>query len=149
MTIKVIWDFTLYWSGIAQLFFRNKLCDLAFMQSTGMILQQIYQLNSQMQGFFRHWAEVDNMLDNRTDIFLNYSNIGFIQQLNKDLHKQQSDDQLQQQLSQNIVFVQELSSEIAAEATKLFPELKEHAPEVQDSRSNHLQDVFTQLGSRL
>ncbi|TXK97872.1 hypothetical protein BMR02_09635, partial [Methylococcaceae bacterium HT1] len=39
MTIKVIWDFTLYWCGIALLFFRNKLCDLAFMQSAGTLLQ--------------------------------------------------------------------------------------------------------------
>ncbi|TXL12068.1 hypothetical protein BMR08_00690, partial [Methylococcaceae bacterium CS2] len=72
MTIKVIWDFTLYWSGIALLFFRNKLCDLAFMQSAGTLLQQIYQLNMLMQSFFRHWAEIDVSTDEMSDMFLNY-----------------------------------------------------------------------------
>ena len=149
MTIKVIWDFTLYWSGIALLFFRNKLCDLMFMQSAAIILQQIYQLNMQMQGFFRHWAEIDLSTDNMSDIFLNYSNIRFVQQLNKDLHKEQSDDELQRQLKQNITFIKELANEIAIEATRLFPDLKAHAPVMQEGSSNHLQDIFTQLGSRL
>ncbi|MCF7971337.1 MAG: tryptophan 7-halogenase [Methylococcaceae bacterium] len=31
MSIKIIWDYTLYWSGAALLFFRDKFCDLAFM----------------------------------------------------------------------------------------------------------------------
>ncbi len=149
MSIKVIWDFTLYWSGVAVLFFRSKLCDQMFMQSAAVILQQIYQLNIQMQGFFRKWAETDLSTENMSDIFLNYSNIEFLQQLNKDLHKVQSDEELQQQLIQNIAFVRELANEIVAEATRLFPDLKEYAPELQESSSHHLQDIFAQLGSRL
>ncbi|NOQ14681.1 MAG: halogenase [Methyloprofundus sp.] len=149
MTIKVIWDFTLYWSGIAVIYFRGKLCDLMFMQSAAVILQQIYQLNIQMQGLFRHWAEIDASTDDMHDVFLNYSNIEFLQQLNKGLHKEQSDEELQQQLMQNIAFIKELANEIAIEATRTFPELKEHAPEMQESSSKHLQDIFVLLGSRL
>ena len=146
MSIKVIWDFTLYWSGIALIFFRHKLCDLMFMQSAAIILQQIYQLNIQMQGFFRHWAEIDLSTDNKGDIFLNYSHIKFLQQLNKDLHKQLNDEELQQQLVQNNAFIKELATEIATEATRIYPDLKVHAPEMQESSSNHLQDIFAQLG---
>lgn len=142
MTIKVIWDFTLYWSGIAQLFFRNKLCDLAFMQSAAIILQQIYQLNMQMQAFFRHWAEIDSLTVYKSDVFVNYSNIEFLQQLNKNLHKEQSDEELQQHLSQNIDFVKQLASEIATEATRTLPELKAMAPEMCEHNSGYLQDIF-------
>ncbi|RLA24946.1 MAG: hypothetical protein DRQ62_03985 [Gammaproteobacteria bacterium] len=149
MIIKVIWDFTLYWSGIALLFFSDKLTDLVFMQTAGIQLQQIYQLNFQMQGLFRHWAEIDLSTDDMSGVFVNYSHIGFVQQLNKDLHKQQSDDALQQQLVLNIEIIKELANEIFTEATQLYPDLKKHAPEMQEGSSSHLQDVFTQLGSRL
>ncbi|SMG65512.1 halogenase [methanotrophic bacterial endosymbiont of Bathymodiolus sp.] len=148
MSIKVIWDFTLYWSGIALLFFRHKLTDLEFMQSAAIQLQQIYQINIQVQSFFRQWAEVDLSTDEMSDVFINYSHIGFVQQLNKDLHKELTDPELEQQLVQNIAFIKELANEIALEAVQLFPELKQHAPEIQDNRSNHLQDIFTQMGSR-
>ncbi len=146
MTIKVIWDFTVYWSGIALLFFRNKLVDLMFMQSAKIILQQIYQINIQMQAFFRHWAEIDKSTMEMSDIFINYSHIDFLQQLNSDLHKQQSDEQLQQQLAKNIVFIKELANEIATEGVRVFPVLKEIAPEVSEECSHHLQDIFAQFG---
>jgi D-ribose pyranose/furanose isomerase RbsD len=52
-----------------------------------------------------------------------------------------------QSLSELVVaFIKELANEIALEAVQLFPELKQHAPEIQDNRSNHLQDIFTQMG---
>ena len=102
-----------------------------------------------MQGFFRHWAEIDVSTDDMSDIFLNYSNISFIQQLNKDLHKELNDEELQQQLVLNIAFIRELANEITNEATQIFPDLKEHAPDMQESNSSHLKDVFAQLGSRL
>ncbi len=142
MTIKVIWDFTLYWSGIAVLFFRDKLCDLMFMQSAAVALQQVYQLNRQMQSLFRHWAELDLSTDDMSDVFVNYSHIGFVQQLNKDLHKQLGDDALQQQLLLNIAFIRELANEIGTEATRTFPELKQHVPEMYAGHSDHLHDVF-------
>jgi len=149
MTIKVMWDFTLYWSGIALLFFRNKLIDLEFMQSAAIILQQIYQLNSRMQSFFRHWAEVDLSTQDMSGIFLNYSRIEFIQKLNKDLHKQQSDAELQQQLILNMAFIKQLANEITTEATQFFPELKKHAPEMQEGSSSHLQYIFAEFGGGL
>lgn len=145
MTIKVIWDFTLYWSGIALLFFRNKLTDLVFMQSVGFLMQQIYQLNFQMQKLFRDWAEKDLSMDAMRDVFLNYSNIGFVQQLNKDLHKPLSDIELQQQLVLNIAFIKELANEISIEAVRVFPELGELAPEIEGDGSHHLQDILSQL----
>ena len=78
-----------------------------------------------------------------SDIFVNYSHIGFVQQLNKDLHKQQSDEKLKQQLVLNVAFIKELANEIVTEATRLYPDLKKHAPEMQEGSSSHLQDVFT------
>ncbi len=145
MSIKIIWDYTLYWSGVALLYFRGKFCDLAFMQSASTFLQQIYQLNIQMQGFFRNWAEMDLSSMDKSDIFLNYSKITFLQQLNKDLLKEQNDVELHQQLIQNIDLIRELANEISAEAIGLFSQLKEDAPEVHHPTSSYLQDIFALL----
>jgi len=145
MSIKIIWDYTLYWSGVALLFFRGKFCDLAFMEIAATSLQQIYQINLQMQGFFRQWAETDLSSAEKSDIFINYSKIEFLQQLNKDLLVEQGDAELQQQLVQNIKLIRELAGEIVAEAYVGFPELKAYAPEVSEGRARYLKGVFELL----
>jgi len=143
MSIKIIWDYTLYWSGAALLFFRDKFIDAEFMQKASLSLQQIYQLNMQMQRFFRQWAELDCSSDQLNDIFVNYSEIKFLQQLNRDLLLQQTDPEVLQQLLDNIAFIKELSSEIAQCAVNICPELQQHAPETQTTSSVHLEDVFS------
>lgn len=145
MSIKIIWDYTLYWSGAALLFFRDKFCDLAFMEIAATSLQQIYQINLQMQGFFRRWAEADLSSAKKSDIFINYSNIEFLQQLNKDLLVEQSDIELQQQLAQNVGLIRELAGEIVTEACEGTPKLKADAPGVPMSDSLYLSDVFDRL----
>ncbi|WP_221897862.1 hypothetical protein [Bathymodiolus japonicus methanotrophic gill symbiont] len=59
------------------------------------------------------------------------------------MHAQLTDEELQQQLVVNIIFIQELANEIGTEAIQLYPDLKEYAPEIQASHSSHLQDIFT------
>jgi flavin-dependent dehydrogenase len=145
MSIKIIWDYTLYWSGAALLYFRDKFCDLEFMQTSGMTLQQIYQINRQMQGLFRYWAEVDSSSDVMSDIYINYSNITFLQQLNKDLLKKQSDPEVQQQLTKNVDFIKELAGEIVRHACSVQPELKEHVPLISENNTDHLGWVFDLL----
>ncbi|MBE0468949.1 MAG: tryptophan 7-halogenase [Methyloprofundus sp.] len=142
MSIKIIWDYTLYWSGAALLFFRDKFCDLEFMQITANSLQQIYQINLQMQGFFRQWADIDLSSAKKSDIFINYSKIEFLQQLNKDLVKECDDQRLQQQLAQNIDLIRELAGEIVAEACIGFPELKGYVSGIPASQERYLADVF-------
>ncbi len=145
MSIKIIWDYTLYWSGAALLYFRDKFCDLDFMQTSGMALQQIYQINRQMQGLFRYWAEVDLSSDVMSDIYINYSNITFLQQLNKDLLKEQSDPEVQQQLTTNVDFIKELAGEIVRHACSVQPELKEHVPLIPANNADNLGWVFDLL----
>lgn len=142
MSIKIIWDYTLYWGGVALLFFRDKFIDVAFMQTASLLLQQIYQLNLQMQSLFREWALLDQSSDQVKDVFINYSEIKFLQQLNSDLLKQQTDQEVQQQLVNNIELIQQVSSEIILEAVNSYPELKVNAPEISPITSSYLKDVF-------
>jgi len=146
MSIKIIWDYTLYWSGAALLFFRDKFCDQNFMPQALASMQQIYHLNRNMQSFLREWSQVDIRIAKESKLFINYSEISFLQQLNKDLLQEQSDPEIAQQLANNIHLIEELSSEISHYATGLCPELKEHNPPmIQDVISGHLTDVFKQF----
>ena len=145
MSIKIIWDYTLYWSGAALLYFRDKFCDLEFMEVAASSLQEIYQINLQMQGLFRQWAEIDLSSAEKSDIFINYSKIEFIQQLNKDLLKEQNNQELQQQLVQNINLIRDVANEITVEVCTEFPEMKAYAPEARELSTRHLHDVFELL----
>ncbi len=142
MSIKIIWDYTLYWSGAALLYFRDKFCDLDFMATSGRTLQQIYQINRLMQGFFRQWAAVDLASYAMRGIYINYSNITFLQQLNKDLLKEQSDRELSLQLTANVHLITELAGEIVRNACAVKPELNAYAAGIAKSDANHLGWVF-------
>jgi len=141
MSIKIIWDYTLYWSGVALLFFRNKFCDVEFMQKASASLQKIYHTNLQMQQFLRHWVEVDESSATKRDIFINYSEISFLQQLNKELLDELSDDDLEIKLGQNMQLIHNVANEIYAEACADFADLESYAPEVK-SDARYLNDVF-------
>jgi hypothetical protein len=115
------------------------------MKSATPSLQLIYQLNIQMQGFLRKWSELDVSANKKSDIFINYSNIKFLQRLNQNLLLQHSDSVLLEQLIENCKFIAELSSEISQEATASFIQLKEHTPNQLPAKSDHLTTVFAQF----
>ena len=52
MSVKIIWDYCIYWGSVALLFFREKLWDCRFMESGWVFLEDVYTLNVAMQGFF-------------------------------------------------------------------------------------------------
>ena len=59
MTTKVVWDFVMYWGGIALIYFRQKFCDPAFLERVRPILQAFAYTNVRMQAFFREWAAAE------------------------------------------------------------------------------------------
>jgi len=142
MSIKIIWDYTLYWSSVALLFFRGKFTDVAFMQTASLLLQQIYQVNLKMQSLFREWAMLDRSIDQVKNVFINYSEITFLQQLNSDLLKQQTDQEVHQQLVKNIELIQQLSDEIALLAVNSYSKLHLNISNVNPVTSHYLDDIF-------
>lgn len=145
MSIKIIWDYTLYWSGVALLFFNNKFTDVEFMQVASASLQKIYQLNLQMQQFFREWAKVDLSSSEKSNIFINYSEIQFLQQLNKDLLLELNGKELEQKLALNIELIRSVADEIYAEVCTSNSELEDYAPEIKDLYLVYLKDVFNKF----
>ena len=112
---KVIWDFVMYWGGIALLFFRNKFVDPPFMERARPALQGFAQLNVGMQAFFREWANMEQG-GAAAGSFVDYAEIEFLAEMNRNLQRSCDDDALLAQLDQNLSLAQELAREIRAEA---------------------------------
>jgi hypothetical protein len=115
MSTKVIWDFTMYWGGIAPLFFQNKFVDPMFMDRVRPILQGFAQVNVRTQSFFREWSEAERGRATAGG-FLDYAEIEFLAAMNRDLLRDYDDDALLAQLGQNLALARELEREICAEA---------------------------------
>ena len=129
MSIKVIWDFSMYWGGIALLFFRNKFVDPPFMDRVRPILRDFAQLNVRMQAFFRDWSEAERGSVSAGG-FVDYAEIGFLAALNRNLLCDCDDDALLAQLGQNLALARELEHEIRAEAAGSNAAASSHLSEV-------------------
>ena len=142
MSVKIIWDYCMYWGSVALLFFRDKLCDCSFMASGWVFLNDVYTLNGSMQGFFREWAEVDGSAEKQSGIFIDYSKMQFLRSLSQNLLEESSDSELLEQFTRNMRLVNELANEIIFEAVSETPKLKEIAPRIEAGRSDYLAPMF-------
>ncbi len=142
MSIKVMWDFVMYWSGVALLFCRKKMTDLVFMKSANEHLGQFYLLNVNMQDLFLNWSQSDANSKNKSGLFLDYSKIPFLRDLNEQLLVEVSDGELLEKLAKNVSFAKELASEITKKAIKSDASLMPLSIEVYDDDTRHLQHLW-------
>ncbi|WP_225781839.1 NAD(P)/FAD-dependent oxidoreductase [Xenophilus sp. Marseille-Q4582] len=56
LPVKVIWDYTYYWGVLSQIFFQERLTDLATLGLLREELQHAQQLNRAMQALLRAWS---------------------------------------------------------------------------------------------
>jgi len=125
MSIKIVWDFVMYWGGIALLFFRNKYGDPVFMEQVQPILKGFAQTNVAMQAFFREWADREREADGAGS-FLDYAEISFLAEMNRNLLRDCDDEALLEQLARNLELARELRREILAEAGRADPAPTSH-----------------------
>ncbi len=118
MSLKIVWDFVMYWGGVALLFFRNKFCDPAFMDQVRPLLQEFAFINVNMQAFFREWAAKEPCPDLEPGAFLDYAEIAFLAEMNRNLNVERDDESLLEQLSVNLRLAKELKQEIVTEAER-------------------------------
>jgi len=128
MGTKIVWDFVMYWGGIAPLFFRSKFGDPVFMERIRPILQGFAQTNVATQALFREWADQQQEA-NAGRSFLDYAEIPFLAQLNRNLLRDYDDETLFEQLARNLELARELRREIMAEAGLAAPAPTSHLAE--------------------
>jgi len=141
MTTKIVWDFVMYWGGVAQLFFRDKLLDPVFMEWVRPVLQGFAAANVGMQAFFREWAGKDRHHPPPAGSFVDYAEIPFLAALNRDLLRDFDDAELFAQLGRNLELASQLQQEIIAEASITAVGLSRRAR----ASTTHLETVFASL----
>jgi flavin-dependent dehydrogenase len=143
MTVKVVWDFVMYWGGVALIVCREKLQDPAFMDRILPLLRDFAAANVRMQAFFRDWNAVsdeDPPTPSRT--FIDYAEISFLAEMNRELTLEGDDDSIYALLEHNLALAKELQLEIVAKAARHNPKL---SPVADEPETRHLSEVFVQL----
>lgn len=139
MVTKIVWDFVMYWGGVALLFFGDRMCDPAFMERARPLLQSFAFANISMQAFLRDWASQSKDQAPLQGAFVDYAELGFLAELNADLQRDFDGDALIERLERNLRLARDLKAEIMAEAGRSAQGLvREASPPV----TAHLHKMF-------
>jgi len=144
MSVKVVWDFAMYWGGIALVYFRDKFRDPEFLERVRPTLYGFAQLNVGMQSFFRRWAEEETGIVAPRGTFVDYAEVDFLAEMNRDLQRDRDDDALLEQLEQNLQLARELKREIVEYASAGSADLPIAS---EGASTSHLKDVFAAFRS--
>ena len=144
MSLKYVWDYALYWSFPALLYFNGKLTDPRFFSEVGGGIETIRELNKQMQRFFRDWNEVDGGHEGRA-VFVDQNEITILKQLNGELKDRMDDDALRTRFIRNVRNLQDLAAEITLRVTSALPVLATDDRSPRPAQQERLVDVFDAL----
>lgn len=142
MTLKVIWDFLMYWGGVALIFCRGKVLDTGFLERIRPQLGGFASANVRMQAFFREWDAAAAEESDPPPGFVDYAEIPFLAECNRELLATGDDENLVALLDRNLERAGELQLEIQNAASRANPKLTRPA---RDAHTAHLDAVFERL----
>lgn len=126
MPLKVIWDYTYYWSLLAPLYFAGKLTDIALLGKLRPALDQANALNQGMQALLRDWGQRNSGQLPPDHRLLDQYRIGWFHQLNSALNAGGDDDALRARIVANVQLMQQLAAELLAAARQQHPGIDSH-----------------------
>lgn len=121
LPVKVLWDYAYYWGVMCQLFFQNKLIDVACMARMQGKLANIQSVNVEMQLFLRAWNLVS--AKRNPPRMLDQASLPWFAQLNKELRDELSDAQFAARMDAQLLQLQALAAEIVVAAVRDYPSL--------------------------
>ncbi len=122
LPIKVIWDYTYYWSVLAQLFCQQRLTDLASLGRLRDELAACQQLNVEVQHFLRAWGAVSQRRN--LPVMLDQASVPWFVELNRSLQDGAlSDDDFRQRIRQAALTLQQLAGELLQRSLHEHPDL--------------------------
>jgi len=147
MTTKIVWDFVMYWGGVAPIYFAGRLYDEPFMDKVRPIMQRFASMNVRIQALFRDWAAAAEGMDPpRPGTFVDYAELGFLANLNAELpckispEEREDDDALMKRLERNARLAEDLKLEIASEAARCLPSAAQACGDAPGTE--HLSEMF-------
>ncbi|HZH43537.1 MAG TPA: tryptophan 7-halogenase [Lysobacter sp.] len=126
MPVKVIWDYTFYWSLLAPLFFADRLTDLVALGRLRPAFAAASAMNAAMQRVLREWGERNGAPHIADGRLLDQYRIDWFRELNRALHDTLERDAFIARIEANVARMHALAAEILAQARTLHPQLDDH-----------------------
>jgi len=121
LPVKVIWDYTYYWGVLAQLFFQNRLADLAALSHLREELARCQSLNVAVQRFFRDWSALSRRRN--PPVMLDQAAMPWFAELNRSLQDRLDDAAFRQRIRQASERLHALAAELLERALGEHPAL--------------------------
>ena len=119
---KVIWDYTYYWSVLAQMFCQERLTDLASLGHLRDELAVCQKLNIEVQNFLRAWGGVSERRN--LPVMLDQASVPWFVELNRSLHDSRlSDADYRERIRAAARTLQQLAGELLQRGTHEHPGL--------------------------
>ena len=121
LPVKIVWDYTYYWSVLAQLFFADRLADMAALSHLRAELDACCRLNIEVQGFLRGWGRLSQRRN--PAVMLDQARLPWFAELNRSLQDPLDDAAFRQRLRLAEERLRALALEILVRATGEHPSL--------------------------
>ena len=126
MPLKVIWDYTYYWSLLAPLFFSGRIADTATLAAIKPRALRARDLNLAMQALLRDWGARNPAQPLADERLLDQYGIGWFHELNRALADQQDDAAFAARIAANVALMARLAAELLAQARAQHPHIDDH-----------------------
>ncbi|MEO7853513.1 MAG: NAD(P)/FAD-dependent oxidoreductase [Rubrivivax sp.] len=121
LPLKVLWDYSYYWSVPAQLFFHKRLADLALLSKVRDELQRCQQLNLAVQCFLREWSRQGRR--HNPAVLHDQAALPWFVELNRSLGDTLDDDGVRRRLQQAPLLLATLATELLQRCRDACPAL--------------------------
>jgi flavin-dependent dehydrogenase len=125
LPVKVMWDYTYYWSVLAPLFFQGRLSDLATLAQLRDELMECQRLNIAVQRFLRDWSALSG--HRNAAVMLDQAAQPWFVELNRALLDRLDTAAFHRRLRESIGRLQALAAEIAGRGCADHPSLETSA----------------------
>lgn len=125
LPVKVIWDYTYYWSVLSQLFFQERLTDLSALGQLRDDLIACQRLNVEVQHFLRAWSAVSEKRN--LPVMLDQASVPWFVELNRSLGDKLDTEAFCHRIRESQARLQALAVEIADRACSEHPGLDDSA----------------------
>jgi hypothetical protein len=116
MPVKVIWDYTFYWSMLAPLYFAGRLTDVAMLGRLRPQFAHAAELNVALQSLLRDWGRRNTAALVPDDRMLDQYKIDWFREMNRALSDTLDDTAFFERMASNVERMQWLAGEILARA---------------------------------
>ncbi len=123
MPLKVIWDYTYYWSLLAPLYFADRLTDINLLGRLRPSLERANVLNHAMQALLREWSRRNTGPLRPDRRLLDQYSIDWFHRLNRELGAGGNDQELLARIQANVAHMHQLAAELLAAARRQHPQI--------------------------